>query len=593
MNDACAAVRMYALWYPSLNPGATEAVANSGATIGGQFAVRVVVQPPYGSIITASVVEQSITEQTDVHPVSPRQLAGFDSVAPNPQYGDPTSNVVVFQSPFVNFVPHNGTYVLSVTVRYYVGPPPFYWGEFTETATMTLTMRNLVLVEAHEDAPYFKWNPAEMTGVTFSAQLQHAQQLTVFSGDSPYSRVKLEIFPSEDNQHPIFVKEFDRVPRPGSWSWTWDGKLPNGTVAPRGVYSYRLSAVTSVPTLPDSDSNRSDTLCITETKLEMQEGSLIFSYNLNEAAGQGFVLVFDPTPQEVIMYDAEVTSNPGWNHLQVSVAPSGEDTPPGYIRYLAMFYDLGRSTGRDKAHRDRWALPLNQRLPLIGVVIDVGHSGRQSDPGAVKSYGDPPKVIYECDLNLVLARLLGSELVTNHLTQTTCWLLEGPAGYTAAYTRSSPEDPAVTSTKKGRKERIRRIADHVELGFSCLVSIHHNSSDQPTQRRDIEVFYAPRNAHGSALAQTICDWLRVTLRPEVRPAQDNPKAGNFFFLYQHSYMEGKRQIGHQVPAALVEAGWMSNPEDLRELDPDNREGRERRLQTVLGIHFGLDEFFGQ
>lgn len=103
---------MYALWYPSLNPGQTEQVANSGATIGGQFAVRVVVQPNSDTILGASIVQQSITEQTNAHPVTPEQLAEFLVDKPESRYGDPEENVVVLQSPFMNLAGHNGTYLI-------------------------------------------------------------------------------------------------------------------------------------------------------------------------------------------------------------------------------------------------------------------------------------------------------------------------------------------------------------------------------------------------------------------------------------------------------------------------------------------------
>jgi hypothetical protein len=82
-TSASASVRIYALWYPSTNPGQGAVVANSGATIGGQFAVRVVVQPNSGSIITASVIHQSISEQTNAHAVRAGQLAEFEVASPS------------------------------------------------------------------------------------------------------------------------------------------------------------------------------------------------------------------------------------------------------------------------------------------------------------------------------------------------------------------------------------------------------------------------------------------------------------------------------------------------------------------------------
>jgi hypothetical protein len=107
--------------------------------------------------------------------------------------------------------------------------------------------------------------------------------------------VKVEIFRSEDNQNPIFARQFDGVSRPGTWSWTWDGKLADGVIAPRGVYTYRLSALAYVPTLPDSDSDRSDSLRITQTRLEVSEDRrLLFRYYLSEAGRDGSVLALTP-----------------------------------------------------------------------------------------------------------------------------------------------------------------------------------------------------------------------------------------------------------------------------------------------------------
>jgi hypothetical protein len=148
---------------------------------------------------------------------------------------------------------HNGTYQIQVTVRYVTGPIPFHYGVYEETATMTLTMSNLVLVDSREE-PYFVWKPLEVAPppeplnmlnvpedpiavgptVPFSVQIQHAQ--------SGVCTLRLEIFTSDNNEVPILVKEFTNVPRPGVWQWEWDGRLADGSTAPRGIYLYRLSA---------------------------------------------------------------------------------------------------------------------------------------------------------------------------------------------------------------------------------------------------------------------------------------------------------------------------------------------------------------
>ncbi|GIV17809.1 MAG: hypothetical protein KatS3mg022_3244 [Armatimonadota bacterium] len=46
--------------------------------------------------------------------------------------------------------------------------------------------------------------------------------------------MRLELFDSSDNQNPVLVKEFANVARPGTWSWTWDGKLGDGMGVLRG-----------------------------------------------------------------------------------------------------------------------------------------------------------------------------------------------------------------------------------------------------------------------------------------------------------------------------------------------------------------------
>jgi len=392
--SASASVRMYALWYPSTNFGQDAVVANSGATIGGQFAVRVVVQPNSGSIITASVIHQSITEQTNAHPVSAGQLAGFEVASPNPQYGDPTQNVVVLQSPFVNLAGHNGTYQIQVTVRYVTGPIPFHYGVYEETATMTLTMSNLVLVDSRAE-PYFVWKPLEVAPppqplnvpedpiavgptVPFSVQIQHAQ--------SGVCTLRLEIFSSDNNQTPVLVKEFTNVPRPGVWQWEWDGRLADGSTAPRGIYLYRLSAEARVPTLPDRDSNRSDFLQLTTGLLELvqdngEQATYRLHYSLtsseNRPASEAHLVVFDPELN--IVHSHSLSSNqltPGQHCLEFTM-PSPEESG----RYVFLLMATDNHHDIDKAHRRRKAKPENAQKAYSAIIAFVNSDVGQSQAG--------------------------------------------------------------------------------------------------------------------------------------------------------------------------------------------------------------------
>ncbi|MDW8290552.1 MAG: hypothetical protein RMM06_07490, partial [Armatimonadota bacterium] len=225
---------MYAIWLPQRSSPSWQR-ADSGATIGGTFQVRVVVRPDngylYGGPSNVSVVATSITEIADHH-AGPTHMGNLAVVSPNAAYGDPTTgSVAVLQSEYL-FLPHNATYRLRVRVRYLV-IPPFPPRFVEEEGEMLLTIRNLQIVDSRPE-PCFVWTPEQMGGVPFSAQLLCAQQATC--------TVQLEIFSSEDNQNPVLVRQFENVSRPGSWSWTWDGRLADGSTAPAGVYSYRLSA---------------------------------------------------------------------------------------------------------------------------------------------------------------------------------------------------------------------------------------------------------------------------------------------------------------------------------------------------------------
>jgi N-acetylmuramoyl-L-alanine amidase len=577
---------MYALWYPSTNSGQGAVVANSGATIGGQFAVRVVVQPEpgEGSIITAGVTQQSIRELTNAHAVTSGQLAEFQRVNPDPQYGDPTSNVVVLESPFVNFAGHNATYQIDVTVSYLVqtnNPPPNDRRTVNSPpVSMTLTMSNLLLVDSRPE-PYFVWKPDEMTGVVFSAQLQHAQAGTC--------TVKLEIFRTEDNQNPIFARQFDGVSRPGTWSWTWDGKLADGVIAPRGVYTYRLSALAYVPTLPDSDSDRSESLRITQTRLEVSEDRrLWFRYYLSEAGRDGSVLAFDPSPQEVIMWDVDVATNAGWNSLEVALPPPTEESPPGSIRYLALIRDRGDANGMDKAHRSRWALPLNARVPVCLVIIDPGHD-RTHNPGSHGEYNN--SVYWEKDITLTYAGTLKAQLrgiltagYPGHDKEPHCTRV--PVAWKTELTRTGD----VSFPPEDRKAKVKRlVSEWLESGGTTrsvfLVSLHCDGSLNP-EVRGVGVIYCNQNPWGSAFRDYVAGWIRDETTEQEVPTINyweclDVKNDHLYILRQAFLPEDLR-----VRAVLVELGFITNTSDLGQMLD-----RFYRLRESRAIHYGCDSYF--
>jgi N-acetylmuramoyl-L-alanine amidase len=395
---AFASVRMYALWYPSTNFGQDAVVANSGATIGGQFAVHVVVQPNSGSIITASVIHQSITEQTNAHPVSAGQLAGFEVASPNPQYGDPTQNVIVLQSPFVNLAGHNGTYQIQVTVRYVTGPIPFHYG---------------------------------------------------------------------------------------------------------------------------------------------------------------------------VYWDVGVATVAEWNSLEVALPPT-EESPPGSIRYLALIRDWGDANGMDKAHRSRWALPLNSTIPVVGVIIDAGHGqDRQGkgDPGAV--HGG----VKEADVNWAYAWMLRSKFVQDHPFLTTpAWCNLFPlVAYKTYFLRNGNEHIPVTYPDGSEGPRMRRLRRFIkQYKPRMLVSLHCNAHPNPDVR-GVEVLWR----HNIDLAWCICVRLFQSLTQQEAPRIELIERNDLRLL----------SLGDRIASCIVELGYLSNQQDRQQLLSS-----QYRHKQCGAIHIGCDDY---
>ncbi|GIV17810.1 MAG: hypothetical protein KatS3mg022_3245 [Armatimonadota bacterium] len=177
LANARASVRMYIVWYPH-GYANQPATAQEGATIGGWFTLRLVVQPQSGYILNASATSATLTEQTSAHAVTPSNLQFQVSSARYP--GDPQSNAIILESLQNLSDRHNGQYRVEFSVSYTVStgnPPPNDRRTFTESGSFTFNALNLLLVDSRSD-PYVVWKPEQMSGIGFSAQLLHAQSGT-------------------------------------------------------------------------------------------------------------------------------------------------------------------------------------------------------------------------------------------------------------------------------------------------------------------------------------------------------------------------------------------------------------------------------
>ncbi|WP_018888320.1 N-acetylmuramoyl-L-alanine amidase CwlD [Paenibacillus massiliensis] len=189
-----------------------------------------------------------------------------------------------------------------------------------------------------------------------------------------------------------------------------------------------------------------------------------------------------------------------------------------------------------------WGLPLSGKV----IVLDAGHGG--PDGGAVSKEG-----VIEKDLNLAIALYL-----RDYLQQ---------AGAMVILTRERDHDLASPDTRgyarrktEDLKQRVRMIE---EQSPDLFVSIHMNS--MPSSRwSGAQTFYYPNHADNATVAELIQDEIRRSMENTDRVA----KTVNTVYLLQKL----------QVPSALVEIGFLSNPAEARLLAD---EAYQRKVSAAL------------
>ncbi|CAM4512952.1 N-acetylmuramoyl-L-alanine amidase CwlD [Paenibacillus typhae] len=172
-----------------------------------------------------------------------------------------------------------------------------------------------------------------------------------------------------------------------------------------------------------------------------------------------------------------------------------------------------------------WSLPLSGKI----IAIDAGHGG--PDGGAVSKDG-----LIEKDINLSVSLYL-----RDYLQQ---------AGAIVVMTREGDYDLAGEGTqgysKRKTEDLKQRVRSIEEKGADLFISVHMNSV--PSNRwSGAQTFYYPANDGNKALAGFIQDELRTTLENTTRVA----KTVNTVYLLKMLKM----------PAALVEVGFLSHPEE--------------------------------
>jgi N-acetylmuramoyl-L-alanine amidase len=193
-------------------------------------------------------------------------------------------------------------------------------------------------------------------------------------------------------------------------------------------------------------------------------------------------------------------------------------------------------------------LPLSRRT----VVIDPGHGGY--DPGVFR------RSLVEKNLNLAISQVLRS-------------YLQG-GGARVVMTREADYDLLVLPAAGPRKrlDMKNRLAIIKAAQPDLLISIHVNASPSPLWS-GAQVFYMRNCADGRKLAVLIQEELARVLRNTERLAQE----GDYFLLNEAG-----------VPAALVEAGFISNPAEARLLADSSY-----RSRLAWAIYLGIVRHFAE
>lgn len=186
------------------------------------------------------------------------------------------------------------------------------------------------------------------------------------------------------------------------------------------------------------------------------------------------------------------------------------------------------------------------------IVVDAGHGGRDAGCSGINTG------VSESEINLAIAKKLQKYL--------------SDFGFNVVMTRDSQNglySPTATNFKKSDMERREAIIN--ECGADLLVSIHQNSYPS-TSEKGAQVFYNEDNSNSLLLSQSI----QSQLKKNLNYARENPHTGDYFILKTKD-----------IPSALVECGFLSNPEEELLLSDNNYQQK-----VAYAIMCGVVEYLG-
>lgn len=197
------------------------------------------------------------------------------------------------------------------------------------------------------------------------------------------------------------------------------------------------------------------------------------------------------------------------------------------------------------------ATPVSNKV----IIVDAGHG--TPDEGAESSNGTT-----EAELNLKIALKLQN-------------LLE-QSGSTVILTRSDENSIYDAGSDSIRNKKISDIHNRVKIGnessADIFVSIHMNKIEQQ-QYSGWQTFYNKANENSKILATSIQSNLNDAIQKENNRT---PAQLNTVYIMKHV----------EIPIAIVECGFLSNPEEERLLQTE-----EYQNKLAWGIYNGITDYF--
>ena len=188
------------------------------------------------------------------------------------------------------------------------------------------------------------------------------------------------------------------------------------------------------------------------------------------------------------------------------------------------------------------------------IVLDAGHGGRDAGCSGINTG------VSESEIALSITKNLESYLKN--------------FGFNVVLTRTNSDglySQNVTNYKKSDMENRKKIIDNAKADM--VVSLHLNSYPEITQK-GAQAFYQEGSEKGENLANAIVSQLTNLLKTSRKEALK----GDYYIL----------KCGGDIPASIVECGFLSNPDEEALLITDDYQN-----EVAYAIFCGIVKYFGE